>query len=71
MLVVVLGIRVEARRRMAEGTTLLSASNDKTLVEWDLSTIELKPLIDAGCEQVQDYLQTNPNVHEDDKRFCQ
>ena len=40
---------------------------DNTLFEWNLN---LDELLDKSCDQVRDYLKTNPNVAEGDRRLC-
>ncbi len=54
-----------------DGRTLASASVDKTIILWDLErTIDLNQIWAFGCDWVEDYLRTNVNVKEQDKKVC-
>ena len=53
------------------GQTIASASVDKTVILWDLERVlDLDQLMAYGCDWVRDYLNTNPNVSERDRRLC-
>ncbi|GJD19152.1 WD-repeat protein [Rivularia sp. IAM M-261] len=42
---------------------LVSAGDDKTVILWNLDrAIELNKVLGYGCDWIQDYLKTNPNV---------
>ncbi len=49
------------------GKTIASASFDKTVKLWNL---DLDDLLVRGCSWIRDYLKTNPNVSEEDRRMC-
>ncbi|MGK7896281.1 MAG: WD40 repeat domain-containing protein, partial [Xenococcus sp. (in: cyanobacteria)] len=51
-----------------DGKILASTSpGDKTIVLWNF---DLKDLLAQACGVAGDYLQTNPNVSEDDRKLC-
>ncbi|TFI52096.1 hypothetical protein BLD44_022700 [Mastigocladus laminosus UU774] len=54
----------------SDGKTLASASGDSTIKLWDLDSVHLDNLLAQGCAQVHDYLKTNPDVSEEDRRVC-
>ena len=51
----------------ANGKTLMSAGEDRKIVIWNL---DLENLLMRGCQWLQEYLRTNINVSEEDKRTC-
>ena len=51
-----------------DGQTLASASDDNTIVLWNL---DLKNLLAKGCHWVGNYLQYNRNVEGRDRNLCQ
>ena len=58
-----------------DSKTLASASTDRTIKLWKLDNLHKKPnneqdILKYGCDWLQDYLQTNPNVKEEDKNIC-
>ncbi|WP_392476665.1 AAA-like domain-containing protein [Nostoc sp. C110] len=57
----------------ADGKILASASIDGTIRLWYIN--QDNPLVNEwikqGCDWVQDYLRTNPNVDENDRTLCQ
>jgi WD40 repeat protein len=50
-----------------DGKTLASASIDGKVILWNL---DLEDLLKRGCNWLQDYLRTNPNVSESDRHLC-
>lgn len=50
-----------------DGETLASASDDKTVILWNLN---LDELMARGCNWLHDYLKINPNVSEIDCHLC-
>jgi WD40 repeat protein len=50
-----------------DGQTLTSVSIDGVVKFWNF---DLEDLLMRGCNWVQDYLQTNPNVSENDRTLC-
>ncbi|MEC4818963.1 MAG: hypothetical protein SAK29_37665 [Scytonema sp. PMC 1069.18] len=50
-----------------DGKTLASASNDSTIILWNL---DLDDLLVRGCRLIRGYLQNNPDVSAEDKRLC-
>ena len=56
-----------------DSKTIASASWDKTVKLWncDLNDLfDLDDLLVRGCSWARDYLKTNPNVSEEDRRMC-
>jgi WD40 repeat protein/tetratricopeptide (TPR) repeat protein len=51
-----------------DGKTLASASADNTIKLWNLN---LDDLLTLSCNWLHDYLKTNPNVSEEDRRLCE
>ena len=51
------------------GRMLASASDDHTVILWNLD-LDVNELIERGCNWLQDYLKTNPNVTESDRHLC-
>ncbi|MGF1458112.1 MAG: AAA-like domain-containing protein [Leptolyngbyaceae cyanobacterium] len=49
---------------------LFSASNDKTIIRWDIPAIMSLEPADYACQWLQDYLQTNPLVSDHDRQIC-
>jgi len=52
-----------------DGQTLATGSLDNTVKLWKVDT-NLDVLIRQGCYWVSDYLKTNPNATEEDRRIC-
>ncbi len=50
-----------------DGQTLATASDDGTVILWNLN---LDDLLAKGCAWIYDYLQNNPNVSKEDKHLC-
>jgi WD40 repeat protein len=50
-----------------DGRTLISAGDDQRVIMWNL---DLENLLMRGCQWLQEYLRTNQNVSEEDKRTC-
>jgi len=50
-----------------DGQTLASASADTTVLLWVLDVDELMA---SGCDWIKDYLQTNPNATDEERRIC-
>ncbi len=47
----------------ADGKTLAAASEDKTLILWNLEqSVELDKVVAVGCDWVRDYLRTNAQL---------
>ena len=53
-----------------DGQYLFSASNDNTVIRWDLPAIMALDPVDYACQWVTDYLQTNANLSEEDRQLC-
>lgn len=51
-----------------DGTLLASGSYDGTVILWNL---DLDDLLLKGCNWVEDYLRTNPNLEDSDRLLCQ
>jgi WD40 repeat protein len=50
-----------------DGKTLASTSDDKTSILWNL---DLDRLMNLSCQWLGDYLKTNINLTDEDKRIC-
>jgi WD40 repeat protein len=67
---------VNAVRFNADGGMLASSSGDTTIRLWELNkgileASSLDELLSAGCEWIQGYLKTNPNVSQQDRALCE
>ncbi|MGD1806069.1 AAA-like domain-containing protein [Dapis sp. BLCC M126] len=51
-----------------DGQILASAASDGKIILWNLN---LDNLLEQACQQVYDYLQTNPNVSQSDRLICE
>jgi WD40 repeat protein len=49
------------------GKILVSSGEDRKIIMWNL---DLENLLMRGCQWLQEYLKTNINVSEEDKRTC-
>ncbi|QZZ23038.1 hypothetical protein J5X98_12250 [Leptothermofonsia sichuanensis E412] len=52
------------------GTTVISASADKTVKFWNAETLSFDQLVVQGCCWIQNYLKFNPDVKESDRHLC-
>ncbi|MGJ3248608.1 MAG: WD40 repeat domain-containing protein [Elainellaceae cyanobacterium] len=50
-----------------DGETIASASYDGTVKLWNF---DLDDLMAKGCAWLSDYLRTNPNLSDDERRVC-
>jgi predicted ATPase/WD40 repeat protein/GAF domain-containing protein/tRNA A-37 threonylcarbamoyl transferase component Bud32 len=53
-----------------DGKTLASVSEDQTVIIWNLQQMFELDLLAAGCNQIEDYLQTNAEVSQSDRFLC-
>lgn len=53
-----------------DGETIASASDDQTVILWDLKRILKLNLLEAGCDWARDYLRTNAEVSDSERRLC-
>ncbi|MEG3987399.1 AAA-like domain-containing protein [Microcoleus sp. S28C3] len=53
-----------------DGKFIASASQDTTAILWNLERIFQLDFLQYGCDWVRDYLQTNPDVKEEDRHLC-
>jgi WD40 repeat protein len=53
-----------------DGQTIASANEDKSIVLWNQEQVLKLNSLKYGCDWVQDYLKTNPNVSESDRTLC-
>ncbi|MBE9114680.1 CHAT domain-containing protein [Lusitaniella coriacea LEGE 07157] len=58
---------VWAVRFSPNGKLIASTSDDQTAILWNLNP---NILLEQGCEWIEDYLQTNPNLTESDRGLC-
>ncbi|BAU15669.1 RHS Repeat family protein [Leptolyngbya sp. NIES-3755] len=54
----------------SDGKTLASASDDATIILWSVDHLNLNQLLTLGCDWVKNYLETNPNIADGDRRLC-
>jgi WD40 repeat protein len=53
-----------------DGQYLFSASNDNTVIRWNLPAIMTLDPVDHACRWVADYLKTNADLSEGDRQLC-
>jgi len=53
-----------------DGKTIASASKDNRVILWNVENLNLDGLLVQGCNWVRDYLNTNPNVKQSDRKLC-
>ncbi len=51
----------------SDDQSIISAEEQQGLFWWNL---DLDNLLTQGCDRLDDYLLTNPNVKESDKKLC-
>jgi hypothetical protein len=49
---------------------IASASEDETVIVWNLADLQLDTLMVSACDWVRDYLKNNSEVAEGDKHLC-
>ncbi len=54
-----------------DGAMIASASDDQTVILWDLKRILKLNLFEAGCDWARDYLRTNAEVSDSERRLCE
>jgi WD40 repeat protein len=53
-----------------DGQYLFSASNDNTIIRWNLPGIVTLDPLEYACQWVQDYLKTNADLSLEDRQLC-
>jgi WD40 repeat protein len=53
-----------------DGQYLFSASNDNTIIRWDLKAIQQMAPLTYACDWVKDYLLTNTDILPADQQLC-
>jgi WD40 repeat protein len=53
-----------------DGQYLFSASNDNTIIRWNLPAIVTLDPLEYACQWVQDYLKTNADLSLEDRQLC-
>ena len=54
-----------------DGQFLASGGGDRTVVLWNLNqAVKLEDVLAYGCQWIADYLRTNPNLSESDRKLC-
>ncbi|MCT7988621.1 nSTAND1 domain-containing NTPase [Laspinema olomoucense] len=56
-----------------DGETLASASQDGTIILWNWQNVafaSISTLLKTGCNELENYLKTNPLVSEEDRNLC-
>ena len=54
----------------SDGKTLISAGDDRQIILWDLESISRLDYFKYACNWLKNYLKTNPNLEESDRRLC-
>jgi WD40 repeat protein len=60
----VLGLEFEPRSR-----TLISSGSDKQVLVWNWED-QSSTLLEQGCQRLEGYLRTNPQMQEEELRLC-
>ena len=54
-----------------DGEFIVSASDDRRLILWELDQVlNLERVLEYGCQRIHDYLRTNADLQERDRRLC-
>ncbi|KYC43198.1 hypothetical protein WA1_13965 [Scytonema hofmannii PCC 7110] len=55
---------------LPDGQIIASASWDGSIKLWSAKTLDFDSLLEHGCNLLNDYLKTNPNVSQEDRLLC-